>query len=98
MPRSDPLLDIRRDPHSDELLARGGDAEAHSVLQRPGFVAVVRVHETYLRAPAGLTEHAADRLATDAVGRLRALGYHVGCDADFGTDARPPVTCRWAPP
>ena len=54
MPRTDRFLDIRRDPHSAELLARGGDSEAHSVLQRAGFIAVVRVHETYHRAPAGL--------------------------------------------
>ncbi|GAA3501069.1 hypothetical protein GCM10019016_081760 [Streptomyces prasinosporus] len=45
------FLDIRRDPHSGELLARGGDAEAHSLLQRAGFVAVVRLHESYHRAP-----------------------------------------------
>ncbi|MGW3692341.1 hypothetical protein ACWD6U_00420 [Streptomyces sp. NPDC005149] len=40
------FLDIRRDPHSAEVLARGGDSEAHSVLQRAGFIAVVRVHDT----------------------------------------------------
>ncbi|MEH0525610.1 hypothetical protein QBA38_43070, partial [Streptomyces stelliscabiei] len=38
---TDRFLDIRRDPHSEELLARGGDSEAHSVLQRAGFIAVV---------------------------------------------------------
>ncbi|MEU9189239.1 hypothetical protein AB0D14_32785 [Streptomyces sp. NPDC048484] len=89
MPRTDRFLDIRRDPHSDELLARGGDSEAHSVLQRAGFIDVVRLHEVYHRAPAGLTQDDEDRLATDAVTRLRAAGYHVDCDADFDTAARP---------
>ncbi|MGW6454403.1 hypothetical protein ACWF94_00505 [Streptomyces sp. NPDC055078] len=89
MPRSDRFLDIRRDPHSDELLARGGDSEAHSILQRTGFIAVVRVHETYHRAPTGLTEDDEIRFATDAVARIRAAGYHVGCDTDFDTAARP---------
>ncbi|MFD6434495.1 hypothetical protein [Streptomyces venezuelae] len=89
MPRTDRFLDIRRDPHSDELLARGGDSEAHSILQRTGFIAVVRVHETYHRAPAGLTGSDESRLATDAVARLRATGYHVVCDEDFDTKSRP---------
>ncbi|MDX2766379.1 hypothetical protein, partial [Streptomyces europaeiscabiei] len=89
MPLADRFLDIRRDPHSDELLARGGDSEAHSVLQRAGFIAVVRVHETYHRAPTGLTKDDENRLATDAVARLRAAGYHVDCAPDFDTDARP---------
>ncbi|MFE5162952.1 hypothetical protein ACFRNT_31495 [Streptomyces sp. NPDC056697] len=89
MPRTDRFLDIRRDPHSDELLARGGDSEAHSVLQRAGFIAVVRVHETYHRAPTGLAQGDETRLATDAVARLRTAGYHVDCDEDYDTDARP---------
>ncbi|MBX9399573.1 hypothetical protein K4749_40195 [Streptomyces sp. TRM72054] len=89
MPFADRFLDIRRDPRSDELLARGGDSEAHSVLQRAGFIAVVRVHETYHRAPTGLTKDAASELATDAVAHLRAAGYHVDCDTDFDTDYRP---------
>ncbi|MFK4547215.1 hypothetical protein RKD29_006811 [Streptomyces tendae] len=89
MPTTGRFLDIRRDPHSGELLARGGDAEAHSILQRAGFVAVVRLHESYHRAPAGLTEDEESRLATDAVGRLRAVGYHVDCDERFDTEARP---------
>ncbi|MEU4486678.1 hypothetical protein AB0H94_17625 [Streptomyces purpurascens] len=89
MPRTDRFLDIRRDPHSDELLARGGDSEAHSILQRTGFIAVVRLHETYHRAPTGLTQHDESRLATDAVAHLRAAGYHVDCDEPFDTDAHP---------
>ncbi|MGQ4376482.1 hypothetical protein ACN6K9_006845 [Streptomyces sp. SAS_267] len=89
MPRTDRFLDIRRDPHSDELLARGGDSEAHSILQRAGFIAVVRVHETYHRAPTCLTEDDESRLATEAVARLRVAGYHVGCDEDLDTDSRP---------
>ncbi|MEU4173760.1 hypothetical protein [Streptomyces sp. NPDC026589] len=42
------FVDIRRDPHAEEVLARGGDSEAHSVLQRAGagFIAVVRVPDT----------------------------------------------------
>jgi hypothetical protein len=89
LPRFDRFLDIRRDAHSSELLARGGGLEAHSVLQRAGFIAVVRLHETYHRAPAGLTQGDESRLATDAVARLRAAGYHVDCDADFDAQARP---------
>ncbi|MDX3483422.1 hypothetical protein PV736_42050, partial [Streptomyces scabiei] len=88
-PRTDRFLDIRRDPHSDELLARGRDSEAHSILQRAGFIAVVRLHETYHRAPTGLTEDDESRLATDAVARLRTAGYHVDCAPDFDTDAQP---------
>ncbi|GAB2331331.1 hypothetical protein [Streptomyces variabilis] len=83
------FLDIRRDPYSGKLLAYGGGLEAHSILQRAGFVAVVRLHETYHRAPAGLTEDDESRLATEAVGRLRAVGYHVDCDERFNTETRP---------
>ncbi|MFF6999773.1 hypothetical protein ACFY93_33240, partial [Streptomyces sp. NPDC008313] len=36
-----------------------------------------------------LAEDDESRLATDAVARLRAAGYHVDCDADFDTDSRP---------
>ncbi|MDJ0464702.1 hypothetical protein [Streptomyces sp. H27-C3] len=90
MPLADRFLDIRRDPHSDEVLARGGDPEAHSILQRTGFVSVVRVHETYHRAPTGLAEDEESRLATGAVARLRSAGYHVDCDTAFDTQARPP--------
>ncbi|WP_370667430.1 hypothetical protein [Streptomyces sp. IBSBF 2507] len=90
MPGStDRFLNIRRDPHSGELLARGGDLEAHSILQRAGFIGVVRLHESYHRAPAGLTEGEESRLATEAVGRLRAVGYHVDCDERFDTESRP---------
>lgn len=89
MPRADRFLTVRRDPHSEEVLARGGDPEAHSILQRTGLVPVVRVHETYHRAPAGLTPDEESRLATAAVARLRTAGYHVDCDAGFDTDARP---------
>ncbi|MGW2046201.1 hypothetical protein ACWCPF_13600 [Streptomyces sp. NPDC001858] len=89
MPRTDRFVDIRRDPHSGELLARGGDSVARSILQRAGLVAVVRLHETYHRAPAGLAEDDESRLATDAVARLRTVGYHVDCDEGFDTEARP---------
>ncbi|MER0445793.1 hypothetical protein ABR738_14685 [Streptomyces sp. Edi4] len=90
MPLDDRFLDIRRDPHSEEVLARGGDPKAHSVLQRSGFVPVIRVHETYHRAPTGLTEHDESRLATEAVARLRADGYHVECDVLFEPGELPP--------
>ncbi|OIJ91622.1 hypothetical protein [Streptomyces colonosanans] len=89
MPLADRFLTIRRDPHSAEVLARGGDDEAHSILQRTGFVPVVRVHETYHRAPSALAEDKETRLATEAVARLRAVGYHVDCDPVFDTDRRP---------
>ncbi|MER5211057.1 hypothetical protein ABT063_10840 [Streptomyces sp. NPDC002838] len=39
--------------------------------------------------PTGLTEDDESDLATDAVARLRAAGYHVDCDTDFDTDYRP---------
>ncbi|MFF2567282.1 hypothetical protein [Streptomyces sp. NPDC058084] len=89
MPLADRFLTVRRDPHSEEVLARGGDPEAHSVLQRAGFVPVVRVHETYHRAPTNLIEDDETRLGIEAVARLRAVGYHVDCDEDFDTGRRP---------
>ncbi|MFD8847603.1 hypothetical protein [Streptomyces sp. NPDC059604] len=89
MPLANRFLEIRRDLHSEEVLARGGDPEAHSVLQRTGFVPVVRVHETYHRAPTSLIENDDARLGIEAVARLRAVGYHVDCDEDFDTDRRP---------
>ncbi|MFI0711336.1 hypothetical protein ACH4SK_11880 [Streptomyces inhibens] len=89
MPRADRFLNIRRDPHSEEVLARGGDPEAHSLLQRAGFVPVVRAHETYHRAPTDLAQHDEARLGTEGVARLRSAGYHVDCDKGFDTDDRP---------
>ncbi|MFI9423403.1 hypothetical protein ACIG54_07530 [Streptomyces achromogenes] len=89
MPLSDRYLTIRRDPDSEEVLARDGDLEAHSILQRAGFVPVHRLHETYHRAPAGLPQEEETGLAAEAVARLRAAGYHVDCDADFDTGHRP---------
>lgn len=91
MPLADRFLDIHRDPHSEELLAHGGDSEAYSILQRAGFVTVVRTHETYHRAPTGLADRDEERLATGAVARLRAAGYHVDCDEGFDTDIRPAI-------
>ena len=90
MPHADRFLGIRRDPHSGEVRAHGAGPEAHSLLQRCGFVPIVRLHETYHRAPTGLDEVVEVRLATDAVARLRAVGYHVDCDEAFDTDQRPP--------
>lgn len=74
--------------HSGEFLARGGDPEAHSTLQRTGFVPVVRLHETYHRLPVGLDEAEEERLATRAVARLRAVKYGVDADDDFDTETR----------
>ncbi|MFJ9900708.1 hypothetical protein ACIQPR_46030 [Streptomyces sp. NPDC091280] len=90
MPSNDHFLTVHRDPRSTEVLARGGDREVHSVLQRAGFVPVVRLHETYHRAPTGLAADTEDALATEAVARLRAADYHVDCDEHFDTDRRPP--------
>ncbi|CAM5570431.1 hypothetical protein [Streptomyces aurantiogriseus] len=90
MPLADRFLGVHRDPHSGEVLARGGAPEAHSILQRCGFVPEVRVHETHHRAPVDLAEAEEIRLATDAVARLRAAGYHVDCDPQFDTDRHPP--------
>ncbi|AKN73727.1 hypothetical protein QR97_31905 [Streptomyces sp. PBH53] len=89
MPLADRYLTIRRDPDSEEVLAREGDLEAHSILQRAGFVPVHRLHETYHRAPAGLPHDEETGLAAEAVARLRAAGYHVVCDPDFDTDRQP---------
>ncbi|MFF5090364.1 hypothetical protein [Streptomyces niveus] len=86
----DRLLILRRDPHSGEVLARGGDPEAHSILQRTDWVPVVRLHEHYHRLPVGLDGAEEIRLATRTVARLRAVGYHVDCDDDFETELREP--------
>lgn len=84
----DRYLTLQRDVHSGEVLARGGDPEAHSMLERTGFVPVVRVHEHYHRLPTGLDEAEEERLATRAVARLRAVRYHVDCDEAFETELR----------
>ncbi|MFF0740605.1 hypothetical protein ACFYVL_09400 [Streptomyces sp. NPDC004111] len=83
-------MTIRRDPHSAEVLARGGDPEAHSLLQRTGFVPVHRVHDLYHRAPTGLDEDAENALAAQAVARVRTAGYSVDCDDAFDSDRRLP--------
>jgi hypothetical protein len=87
---ADRFLTLGRDAHSGEVLARGGDPEAHSILQRTGFVPVVRLHETYHRLPVGLDEAEEKRLATRAVARLRAVKYGVDTDAAFDTEMREP--------
>ncbi|MEU5898664.1 hypothetical protein [Streptomyces venezuelae] len=90
MALADRSLVLGRDVHSGEVLARGGDPEAHSILQRTAFVPVVRLHETYHRLPIGLDEAEEKRLATRAVARLRAVNYTVDTDADFDTTTREP--------
>lgn len=84
------VLTIRRDPHSGEVLAQGGDPEGHSILQRSGFVPVVRYHETYHRLPTGLDQDEEIRLATRAVSRLQAVGYDVSADTAFATEQHEP--------
>ncbi|MER5782639.1 hypothetical protein ABT104_13065 [Streptomyces mobaraensis] len=90
MALADRLLTLRRDVHSGEVLARGGDAEAHSILQRSGFIPVVRLHEDYHRLPTGLDASEEARLATRAVARLKAVGYPVDCEPAFDTERREP--------
>ncbi|MCZ0978721.1 hypothetical protein O1L60_04225 [Streptomyces diastatochromogenes] len=86
MALSDRHIELRRDPHSGEVLAHGGDPEAHSILQRTGFIHVLRQHEQYHRAPTGLNQTAEEVLATTAVSALRSVGYWVACDETFDTD------------
>lgn len=88
MALADRYLTLQRDVHSGEVLARGGDPEAHSILERTGFVPVVRVHEHYHRLPTGLDQAEENRLATLAVARLRTVKYGVDCDEAFDTDLR----------
>ncbi|WP_405729315.1 hypothetical protein OG885_10085 [Streptomyces sp. NBC_00028] len=90
MAPADRFLTLGRDVHSGEVLARGGDPETHSILQRSGFVPVVRLHETYHRLPVGLDEAEEKRLATRAVARLRAVKYGVDTDDAFDTETREP--------
>ncbi|MFF0448019.1 hypothetical protein ACFYT4_16690 [Streptomyces sp. NPDC004609] len=88
IPLADRFLTLRRDPHSEEVLARGGGPDAHGILERAGFVPVVRVHEAYHRLPTGLGTNEETRLATRAVARLRSAGIPMECDRAFDTDAR----------
>ncbi|MEU8665311.1 MULTISPECIES: hypothetical protein [Streptomyces] len=90
MALADRHLNLGRDEHSGEVLARGGDLEAHSILQRTGFVPVVRLHETYHRLPVGFDAAEEQRLAIRAVARLRAVSYHVEADEAFDTETREP--------
>lgn len=90
MALADRFLTLQRDVHSGEVLARGGDPEAHSILERAGFIPIVRVHERYHRLPTGLDEAEEKRLATQAVARLRTVKYHVDCDTAFNTELRVP--------
>ncbi|MFF4031678.1 hypothetical protein ACFYZ2_18330 [Streptomyces sviceus] len=85
---ADRFLTLGRDAHSGEVLARGGDPEAHSILQRTGFVPVVRLHETYHRLPIDLEIAEEERLANCAVAQLRAVSYHVDADDAFDTKTR----------
>ncbi|MGW5679697.1 hypothetical protein ACWEV4_32255 [Streptomyces sp. NPDC003860] len=82
------FLTLQRDEHSGEVLARGGDPQAHGVLERSGFVPVARAHELYHRLPAGLEPDEERRLAIRTVAQLRAAGCPLQCDPDFETEAR----------
>lgn len=86
---TDRFISVCHDPHSEQVIARGGDPEAHSILQRAGLVPVARLHESYHRAPTGLAEAEEGRLAADVVARLRSADYYVVCDTAFDTDYRP---------
>ncbi|WP_282695200.1 hypothetical protein [Streptomyces sp. CC208A] len=86
MEPDDRYIDVRRDPHSSEVLAHGGDAEAHSILQRTGFIHVTSSFGNFHRTPAGLDQAAGDALATAAVSALLSAGYWVTCDEPFDTD------------
>ncbi len=90
MALADRILDLRRDVHSGEVLARGGDPEAHSILQRAQFLPVERAHDRYHRLPAGLDEAEEVRLGQRAVARLEAVGYRITCDEEFATSLREP--------
>ncbi|MFI8105163.1 hypothetical protein [Streptomyces sp. NPDC086023] len=90
MPLAERHLALRRDPHSGEVLARGGDAGARSILERTGFVPVIRYHDRYHRLPENLGRAEEERLATRAVARLQAVGYHVEADTAFATEHREP--------
>ncbi|WP_318209532.1 MULTISPECIES: hypothetical protein [unclassified Streptomyces] len=100
MALDDRCIDLRRDPHSGEVLAHGGDAEAHGILQRTGFIHVIRQVGNFHWAPAGLNQAAEDALATGAVSALRSAGYWVACDEPFDTDRhtahRPPLGAQVA--
>ncbi|MFJ4688872.1 hypothetical protein [Streptomyces sp. NPDC088789] len=78
---------MRRDPDSGEVLARGGGPDAHSVLERSGFVPVVRVYEMYHRLPTGPGTDTETMLAARAVARLGAAGVPPECDPVFYTGA-----------
>ncbi|MEW1632715.1 hypothetical protein AB0469_01415 [Streptomyces sp. NPDC093801] len=90
MPLAERHLTLRRDPHSGEVLARGGDAVARSILERTGFVPVIRHHDRYHRLPKNLDRAEEEHLATRAVARLQAVGYTVEADTAFATDRREP--------
>ncbi|MFG2232716.1 hypothetical protein ACGFNX_22365 [Streptomyces sp. NPDC048723] len=88
MPLTTRIVHIGRDPHSDEVLARGGDAEAESLLQRSGFIPVHRGHDRYHRLPRGLEQQEQVRRARRAVALLKAVGYAPQHDPDFASDVR----------
>ncbi|WP_327255383.1 hypothetical protein [Streptomyces sp. NBC_01244] len=88
MPLTARIVHIGRDPHSDEVLARGGDAEAESLLERSGFIPVHRGHDRFHRLPRGLEQDEQVRRARRAVAVLKAVGYAPQHDPEFASDVR----------
>lgn len=90
MPRDQRILTIGSDPDCGEILARNGDPQAHSILQRAGFVPVIRLHDSHHRLPLDLTEDEETQRASEAVARLCTAGYQVACDPEFVTSLTVP--------
>ncbi|GGU86998.1 hypothetical protein GCM10010211_61390 [Streptomyces albospinus] len=92
MPLADRFLTNRREWDSKEILARGGDPEVHSGVQRVDFVPVVRVHGIYRQAPTDLDANGETCLAAEAVAHLRIADYR-------GRRHRLRLVrvCRWSP-
>ncbi|MFF4285677.1 hypothetical protein ACFY0R_10155 [Streptomyces sp. NPDC001633] len=76
-------VSIEREPHTDEVLARGGDARAAGILQRSAFVAVARAHDSYHRLPLALSKDEQVLHAARAAGLLTSHGYTVTTDPEF---------------
>ncbi|MFI5804370.1 hypothetical protein [Streptomyces sp. NPDC051561] len=70
------------------MLARGGDIEAEALLQRKGFIPVVRAHDRFHRLPHGLDVEEEVRRASRAVALLTGLGYHVDHEVAFAPTRR----------
>ncbi|MFF9785107.1 hypothetical protein [Streptomyces nigrescens] len=78
-------VSIEREPHTDEVIARGGDARAAGILQRSGFVPVVRAHDSYHRLPFALATDEQVLHAARAAGLLTSHGYSLTTDPEFAS-------------